>query len=204
MFWLFHLDTCLKIHTHVHFQVGRSAGFKGGAAEDALQPRTAAQVSGSGSLLRSGRGLRLGLGAVTRTTTGSTKGRGAGPGQRSALVFSQPVQPVSPATSQKSQDNAGKCNIRLRQSLLSHSIIKFYVRIWDTQERISFFLPPLQHTSSCGTVSPLKLALDEGSSLECILFSEINFGWCDWRILGNTLRGLSAPKGCHVQNKINK
>ncbi|KAE8287481.1 Microtubule-associated tumor suppressor candidate 2-like protein [Larimichthys crocea] len=86
-------------------EVGRSGGFKGSAGEEALQTRTAAQAGGSGSLLRSGRGLRLGLGAVTRTTTASAKGRGPGQGQRSTLVFSQPVQPVSPATSQKSQDN---------------------------------------------------------------------------------------------------
>lgn len=87
-------------------EVGRSASFKGSSAEDGLQSRTTAQAGGSGSLLRSGRGLRLGLGAVTRTTTGTAKGRGTGQGQRSTLVFSQPVQPVSPATSQKSQDNA--------------------------------------------------------------------------------------------------
>lgn len=88
--------------------MGRSASFKGSAAEDALQARTAAQAGGSGSLLRSGRGLRLGLGAVTRTTTGSAKGRGPGQSQRSTLVLSQPVQAVSPATNQKSQDNTGK------------------------------------------------------------------------------------------------
>lgn len=87
--------------------MGRSASFKGSSAEDTLQPRATAQAGGSGSLLRSGRGLRLGLGAVTRTTTGSAKGRGPGQGQRSTLVFSQPIQPVSPATSQKSQDNTG-------------------------------------------------------------------------------------------------
>nr|XP_046265757.1 microtubule-associated tumor suppressor candidate 2 [Scatophagus argus] len=86
-------------------EVGRSASFKGSAVEDALQTRMATQAGGSGSLLRSGRGLRLGLGAVTRTTTGSAKGRGSAQGQRSTLVFSQPVQPVSPATNQKSQDN---------------------------------------------------------------------------------------------------
>ncbi|KAM9348855.1 microtubule-associated tumor suppressor candidate 2 homolog [Symphorus nematophorus] len=117
-----HTHTVPPAHTHSHTappklgskadnfygpasEVGRSASFKGSAAEDALQARTAAQAGGSGSLLRSGRGLRLGLGAVTRTTTGSAKGRGAVQGQRSTLVFSQPVQPVSPATSQKSQDN---------------------------------------------------------------------------------------------------
>ncbi|XP_051256744.1 microtubule-associated tumor suppressor candidate 2 isoform X2 [Dicentrarchus labrax] len=85
-------------------EVGRSASFKGSTAEEAMQVRTAAQAGGSGSLLRSGRGLRLGLGAVTRTTTGSAKGRGPSQGQRSTLVFSQPVQPVSPATCQNSQD----------------------------------------------------------------------------------------------------
>ncbi|XP_040038902.2 uncharacterized protein mtus2a [Gasterosteus aculeatus] len=82
-------------------EVGRSASFKGNTPEDALQSRVAAQARGSGSLLRSGRGLRLGLGAVNRATTGSVKGRG--PGQ-SALVFSQPAQPVSPATSQNTDD----------------------------------------------------------------------------------------------------
>ncbi|XP_037322911.2 microtubule-associated tumor suppressor candidate 2 [Pungitius pungitius] len=82
-------------------EVGRSASFKGSTAEDALQSRVAAQARGSGSLLRSGRGLRLGLGAVNRASTGSVKARG--PGQ-SALVFSQPVQPVSPATSQNTDD----------------------------------------------------------------------------------------------------
>lgn len=86
-------------------EVGRPVSFKGSPGEDPLQARTAAQAGGSGSLLRSGRGLRLGLGAVTRTTPGSAKGRGPGQGQRSAPVFSQPVQPVSPATSQKIQDS---------------------------------------------------------------------------------------------------
>ncbi|KAM9846657.1 microtubule-associated tumor suppressor candidate 2 [Aulostomus maculatus] len=85
-------------------EVGRSASLKGSSTEDPLQLRTAAQAGGSGSLLRSGRGLRLGLGAVTRTTTGSVKGRGSGQGQRSTLVLSQPVQPVSPAPSQKCQE----------------------------------------------------------------------------------------------------
>ncbi|XP_023122330.2 microtubule-associated tumor suppressor candidate 2 homolog isoform X2 [Amphiprion ocellaris] len=117
-----HTNTVPPTHTHSHTappklaskadnfygtpsEVGRSTSFKGSSPEDALQSRTAAQAGGSGSLLRSGRGLRLGLGAVTRTTTGSAKGRGPGQGQRSTLVFSQPVQPVSPATSQKGQDN---------------------------------------------------------------------------------------------------
>lgn len=86
-------------------EVARSSSLKGCTAEEALQARTAAQAGGSGSLLRSGRGLRLGLGAVNRTTTGSAKGRGAGQTPKSTLVFSQPVQPVSPAPSQKSQDN---------------------------------------------------------------------------------------------------
>ncbi|CAN9501366.1 unnamed protein product [Ophioblennius macclurei] len=85
--------------------VGRSISFKSASGEDALQSRTAAQAGGSGSLLRSGRGLRLGLGAVTRTASGSTKTRGPGQGQKAAVVFSQPVQPVSPATTHTSQDN---------------------------------------------------------------------------------------------------
>lgn len=88
--------------------MGRSASFKENAAEDVLQARTAAQAGGSGSLLRSGRGLRLGLGAVSRTTPGSAKGRGSGQGHKSMVVFSQPVQPVSPATNQKSQDTTGR------------------------------------------------------------------------------------------------
>ncbi|XP_071317510.1 microtubule-associated tumor suppressor candidate 2 isoform X2 [Trachinotus anak] len=117
-----HTNTVPPAHTHSHTappklgskadnfygatsEVGRSASFKGTSAEDVLQPRTAAQAGGSSSLLRSGRGLRLGLGAVTRTATGSGKGRGPGQSQRSTQVFSQPVQPVSPATIQKSQDN---------------------------------------------------------------------------------------------------
>ncbi|TDH04879.1 hypothetical protein EPR50_G00137930 [Perca flavescens] len=114
-----HTNTVPPAHTHSHTapsklgsnfygapsEVGRSASFKGSTAEDALLSRTAAQAGGSGSLLRSGRGLRLGLGAVTRTTTGSAKGRGPGQVQRSTLIFSQPVQPVSPATSQKTPDN---------------------------------------------------------------------------------------------------
>ncbi|XP_053298049.1 microtubule-associated tumor suppressor candidate 2 [Pleuronectes platessa] len=86
-------------------EVVRSGSFKGTSVEDTLQPRTAHPAGGSGSLLRSGRGLRLGLGAVNRAATDAAKGRGPGQGQRSALVFSQPVQPVIPATSQRSQDN---------------------------------------------------------------------------------------------------
>uniref|UniRef100_UPI0037E75E96 microtubule-associated tumor suppressor candidate 2 homolog isoform X2 n=1 Tax=Semicossyphus pulcher TaxID=241346 RepID=UPI0037E75E96 len=117
-----HTHTVPPVHTHSHTappklgskadnfygapsEVGRASSFKGSNAEDALQARTAAQAGGSGSLLRSGRGLRLGLGAVNRTASGSAKGRGPGQGQRPTLVFSQPVQPVIPATSQKSQDN---------------------------------------------------------------------------------------------------
>ncbi|XP_037834848.1 microtubule-associated tumor suppressor candidate 2 isoform X1 [Kryptolebias marmoratus] len=116
-----HTNTVPPAHSHSHnvspklsradnfygtsSEVGRSISLKGSSAEDALQVRTAVQVGGSSSLMRSGRGMRLGLGAVTRTASGSAKSRGASPGQRSAPVFSQPVQPVSPATSQKSQDN---------------------------------------------------------------------------------------------------
>ncbi|XP_043996844.1 microtubule-associated tumor suppressor candidate 2 isoform X1 [Gambusia affinis] len=86
-------------------EVGRFNSLKGTSSEDALQGRTATQAGGSGSLIRSGRGLRLGLGAVTRTTAGSVKTRGPSQGQRSASVFSQPIQTVSPAISQKSQEN---------------------------------------------------------------------------------------------------
>uniref|UniRef100_A0A1A7XKG7 Microtubule associated tumor suppressor candidate 2 n=1 Tax=Iconisemion striatum TaxID=60296 RepID=A0A1A7XKG7_9TELE len=117
-----HTNTVPPVHAHNHSappkltdrednfygapsEVASSVSFKGGSSEDASQGRTAAQVGGSGSLLRSGRGLRLGLGAVTRTTTGSAKSKGPGQGQRSPLVFNQPVQPVSPATNQKSQEN---------------------------------------------------------------------------------------------------
>ncbi|XP_051902764.1 microtubule-associated tumor suppressor candidate 2 homolog isoform X1 [Hippocampus zosterae] len=76
-----------------HSEVGRSASFKESSAEDPIQIRTAAQTGGSGSLLRSGRGLRLGLGAVTRTASSSVKGKG----QRSTVI-----QQVCPAASQKS------------------------------------------------------------------------------------------------------
>ncbi|TNN78995.1 Microtubule-associated tumor suppressor candidate 2 [Liparis tanakae] len=118
-----HTHTVPPAHTHSHTappnlgskadafygtpsEVGRSVGFKGSSAEDALQSRAVPPAGGSGgSLLRSGRGLRLGLGAVHRMTTGSAKGRGPSQGQRSALVFSQPVQPVSPATNQKTTDD---------------------------------------------------------------------------------------------------
>ncbi|KAM9729675.1 microtubule-associated tumor suppressor candidate 2 homolog isoform 2-T2 [Menidia menidia] len=86
-------------------EVGRSLSLKGSSAEDALQSRTAPQAGGSGSLLRSSRGLRLGLGAVTRTAAGTAKSKGPGQGQRSVLVFSQPVQPVNPAVSQKGQEH---------------------------------------------------------------------------------------------------
>ncbi|KAM6907522.1 microtubule-associated tumor suppressor candidate 2 [Xenentodon cancila] len=87
-------------------ELGRSVSLKDSAAEDSPQGRTAVQAGGSGSLLRSGRGLRLGLGAVTRTAAGSAKSRAPSQGQKSALVLSQPVQPVSPTTSQRGQDNA--------------------------------------------------------------------------------------------------
>ncbi|MED6286235.1 hypothetical protein CHARACLAT_003803, partial [Characodon lateralis] len=86
--------------------VGRSNSLRGISSEDALQGRRqTAQTGGSGSLIRSGRGLRLGLGAVTRTTAGSVKTQGSSQGQRSASVFSQPIQTVSPAVSQNSQHN---------------------------------------------------------------------------------------------------
>ncbi|KAM9332558.1 uncharacterized protein mtus2a [Pholidichthys leucotaenia] len=118
-----HTNTVPPAHTHSHTappklgskadnfygapsEVGRSVSLKGCSAEEALQVRSVAQAGGSGSLLRSGRGLRLGLGAVTRTAAGSAKGRGPSPGQRATQAFSQPVQAVSPATSQKCQDNA--------------------------------------------------------------------------------------------------
>ncbi|XP_060910912.1 microtubule-associated tumor suppressor candidate 2 homolog isoform X2 [Labrus mixtus] len=116
-----HTHTVPPAHTHSHTappklgskadfygapsEMGRSSSLKGSTAEDALQARTATHAGGSGSLLRTGRGLRLGLGAVNRTATGSAKGRGLGQGQKSSLVISQPIQPVSPAQSQKSQDN---------------------------------------------------------------------------------------------------
>lgn len=75
-------------------------------SDEALQPQTAAQAGGSGSLLRSGRGMRLGLGAVTRNASGSAKGKVPGQGQK-PVVFSQPIQPVNAAANQKSQDDAG-------------------------------------------------------------------------------------------------
>lgn len=88
--------------------MGRFNSLKGNSSEDALQDRTVTQSGGSGSLIRSGRGLRLGLGAVTRTTAGSVKTRGPNQGQRAESVFSQPIQTVSPAISHKSQDNTGR------------------------------------------------------------------------------------------------
>ncbi|XP_024121792.1 microtubule-associated tumor suppressor candidate 2 isoform X2 [Oryzias melastigma] len=86
-------------------EVGRSNSLKGSSAEDALQGRAATQAEGGGSLLRSGRGLRLGLGAVTRNAAGSTKNRVPSQGAKSTLIFSQPVQPVNPTSSVKDQDN---------------------------------------------------------------------------------------------------
>ncbi|KAM4726251.1 microtubule-associated tumor suppressor candidate 2 homolog [Anableps anableps] len=117
-----HTNTVPPAHSHSHSaspklsgrvenyygtlsEVGRSNSLKGISSEDALQDRTATQTGGSGSLIRSGRGLRLGLGAVTRTTAGSVKTRGPSQGQRLASVFSQPIQTVSPAINHKSQDN---------------------------------------------------------------------------------------------------
>lgn len=83
-------------------ELGRPGSFKGGSTDDPLQARTAAQVGGgTGSLLRSSRGLRLGLGAVTRAAPGPVKTRG--PAQRPTPVMSQPVQPISPT--EKSQDS---------------------------------------------------------------------------------------------------
>uniref|UniRef100_A0A8C5DGK3 Uncharacterized protein n=1 Tax=Gouania willdenowi TaxID=441366 RepID=A0A8C5DGK3_GOUWI len=86
-------------------EAARQISFKNASCEDAQQSRAAApHPGGSGSLLRTGRGLRLGLGAVTRTATGSANGKGPSQGQKSHVVFSQPVQPVIPAPSQKSQE----------------------------------------------------------------------------------------------------
>ncbi|XP_023818106.1 microtubule-associated tumor suppressor candidate 2 homolog isoform X2 [Oryzias latipes] len=86
-------------------EVARSNSLKGSSAEDALQGRAVTQMEGGGSLLRSGRGLRLGLGAVTRNAASSTKSRAPGQGLKSTLIFSQPVQPVNPTSSMKDQDN---------------------------------------------------------------------------------------------------
>ena len=89
--------------------MGRSASFKERTGEEPLQTQAGAPGGGSGSLLRSGRGLRLGLGAVARTTSGSAgKGRGLSQGQKSTAVFNQPVQPVRQATCQKNEENTGK------------------------------------------------------------------------------------------------
>ncbi|KAM9391326.1 uncharacterized protein ACWYII_033887, partial [Salvelinus alpinus] len=101
------------VDKHQPAEMGRNAGSLG--REDPSGPRMAtqaAQAGGSGSLLRSGIGLRpqLGLGAVVRATPGSvvvtaTKNQMMVQGQRTALGFSQPVQAVSPATNQNGQDN---------------------------------------------------------------------------------------------------
>ncbi|KAM9788485.1 microtubule-associated tumor suppressor candidate 2 homolog [Neosynchiropus ocellatus] len=77
-------------------EVGCAAAFKASSAEDPMKARTAAQPEGSNGLLRSGRGLRLGLGAVHRTA--SLKGRSSGQGPRATLIYSQPVQPLPPAS----------------------------------------------------------------------------------------------------------
>ncbi|XP_037126581.1 microtubule-associated tumor suppressor candidate 2 homolog [Syngnathus acus] len=87
-----------------HSEVGRSASFKESFADDPLQLRTATQTGGSGSLLRSGRGLRLGLGAVTRTASASVKGKESSASQRSTI--SQPIQQACLAASQKSRNTA--------------------------------------------------------------------------------------------------
>uniref|UniRef100_A0AAV2J9V3 Uncharacterized protein n=1 Tax=Knipowitschia caucasica TaxID=637954 RepID=A0AAV2J9V3_KNICA len=85
-----------RLSTYANNQtLGRPGGFKGTSHDDPLQSRTMPQGGGgSGSLLRSGRGLRLGLGAMTRTNPGSARTRS--PAQRPAPVMSQPVQPISP------------------------------------------------------------------------------------------------------------
>ncbi|KAM7398062.1 hypothetical protein PAMA_006096 [Pampus argenteus] len=118
-----HTHTAPHTHTHSHTappklggkagdfygapsEVGRSASFKGSSAEDALQSRTTAQTGGSGSLLRSGRGLRLGLGAVTRTTTGSAKSRG--PGQEDEVFTHHAPPPAPVATSAQAQTVASR------------------------------------------------------------------------------------------------
>ncbi|XP_077447850.1 microtubule-associated tumor suppressor candidate 2 homolog isoform X2 [Stigmatopora argus] len=85
-------------------EVGRSASFKDNCAEDPLQLRIAAQSGGSGSLLRSSRGLRLGLGAVTRTASSSIKAKVPAQSQRSTT--SQVSQQACTAPRQRSQDAA--------------------------------------------------------------------------------------------------
>ncbi|XP_045064158.1 microtubule-associated tumor suppressor candidate 2 isoform X2 [Coregonus clupeaformis] len=92
-------------------EMGRNAGSLG--REEPSGPRMAtqaAQAGGSGSLLRSGIGLRpqLGLGATPGSVVvTATKNRMMVQGRRTALGFSQPVQVVSPATNQNGQDNTG-------------------------------------------------------------------------------------------------
>ncbi|KAM8834624.1 microtubule-associated tumor suppressor candidate 2 [Synchiropus picturatus] len=85
-------------------EVGCAAAFKESSAEEAMRCGTAAQPEGSNSLLRSGRGLRLGLGAVHRTA--SLKGRSVGQGPRATLIYSQPVQPLPPAAAPTPHGNA--------------------------------------------------------------------------------------------------
>ncbi|KAK6305875.1 hypothetical protein J4Q44_G00246550 [Coregonus suidteri] len=93
-------------------EMGRNAGSLG--REEPSGPRMAtqaAQAGGSGSLLRSGIGLRpqLGLGATPGSVVvTATKNRMMVQGRRTALGFSQPVQVVSPATNQNGQDNTGE------------------------------------------------------------------------------------------------
>ncbi|XP_053703176.1 microtubule-associated tumor suppressor candidate 2 isoform X2 [Synchiropus splendidus] len=85
-------------------EVGCAAAFKESSAEEPMKSGTAAQPEGSNSLLRSGRGLRLGLGAVHRTA--SLKGKSSGQGPRATLIYSQPIQPLPPAAAQTHHGNA--------------------------------------------------------------------------------------------------
>ncbi|XP_040907986.1 microtubule-associated tumor suppressor candidate 2 [Toxotes jaculatrix] len=89
-------------------EVGRSAGFKGSSAEDTPQPRAAAQAGGSSSLLRSGRGLRLGLGAVTRSATGTAKGRGPGQDHQVFTQHSPAPPPAAPTAAAQAQAAASR------------------------------------------------------------------------------------------------
>lgn len=163
--------------------MGRSVSFKESATDEALQTQTAAQAGGSGSLLRSGRGLRLGLGAVTRNASGSAKGKGPGQVQK-PVVFSQPVQPVSAATNQKSQDDSGKKKIKKKIIWYKWAVVHFipgYQKetaslslqyVWFHFSNLKFDTPEsylISLSSEMGLPpSSFKLAWDEGSSLKCL------------------------------------
>lgn len=190
-------DNWLSFFYQCYLKLGRPGSFKGSAADDPLQARTAAQAIGSGSLLRSGRGLRLGLGAVTRAAPGSVKNRGAAQVQRAAPVLSQPVQPISPAASQKAQDT-GKAKknwhiffaaITRKTTIMpdgdgcfsvSACVTLYSSSLRMTHQRLQLYcLLLLLSNKQLWDCFLLKSAWDEGISLKCICWDEFWWIWLD-------------------------